>query len=467
MSWKELPATEKQLEFLRKRKGLEISTTLTRGEASEQIEKLEAAATHKQLEWLDQNGVAYSLEITFNEASDLIEKTILDSLLSLADLERFDSRAPSGNKTERRFCCPLCGVDKLIDREHRSIAVNTQDGRWLCHRCKEGGILREHYNPSEKPLKLSNAARSRAEAMRRFALPERKSPAPKLEPTPEEIEKATRWREAWEASTDLAGTRGAVYIEGRSIPLELAIDAGVRYSPEWYGRPAVLFPVRDRAGELVAVSGRFINGREDPKTMTGGHKSGGVFCAMPGTLEARCLAICEGQFDALALSACGIPAIALIGTSWPDWLPRALAFRSVLIATDADKAGDDAAAKLGPALSSRGAHTLRLKPKGAKDWGEELESGKLEFLSMWLRGFSSILQPMIADDYLSADVEPLTADDLRICAARDLAEAGRIDAAMFITRLLDDQALRTTVSLQVEGLFNEANAKASVNSGAG
>ena len=86
---------------------------------------------------------------------------------------------------------------------------------------------------------------------------------------------------------------------------------------------------------------------------------------------------------------------------------------------------------------------------------------------MWLRGFSSILQPMIADDYLSADVEPLTADDLRICAARDLAEAGRIDAAMFITRLLDDQALRTTVSLQVEGLFNEANAKASVNSGAG
>lgn len=421
-------------------------------------------ATEKQLAYLRKSGVTYPLDITLSDASDLIEKTIKDNYLSMADLRRFDPKAPTGGKVEIRFCCPLPGLcaSKPIDRYHRNLCVNTSTGKFECKVCQAKGKLTDFWE--DRP-KLSSAAASQAEARRRFALPERKAPAPKPE-TPEEIEKAKRWRETWEISTDLAGTPGAVYIEGRSIPLELAIDAGVRYSPEWYGRPAVLFPVRDRAGELVAVSGRFINGREDPKTMTGGHKSGGVFCAMPGTLEARCLAICEGQFDALALSACGIPAIALIGVSWPDWLPRALAFHSVLLATDADKAGDEAAAKLGPELSSRGAHTLRLRPKDAKDWGEAIEGGKLEFLSMHLRGFSGMLPPMIDED-LSADDKPKTADEVRGYAAREMAKEGRIDEAMFITRLIDDLEWRVTMDRKVEGLFNEKNAKARVNSRAG
>ena len=47
----------------------------------------------------------------------------------------------------------------------------------------------------------------------------------------------------------------------RETVLALARFAGARYSPRWYRRPAVLFPIRDQDGTLVAVSGRFISER--------------------------------------------------------------------------------------------------------------------------------------------------------------------------------------------------------------
>lgn len=403
-------------------------------------------ATPKQLAKLRELGAIFAPDITKQDASDLIRKAFLETLLSLEQLERFDpSAGGKSTKTERRFCCPKCGDQKPIDKEHRSLSANTSTGKWHCHRCDEAGTLREYFKFSEKQ-QVSKVARARAAAARIFALP-KSSPAPKPEPTAEAIEKARRWRETWEAARELPGTPGAAYIEGRSIPLEVATASGVRFSPEWYGRPAVLFPIRDRAGDLVAVCGRFTDGREDPKTMAGGQKSAGVFEAAPGAIEARCLAICEGPFDALTLAAAGVAAIALIGVSWPDWLPQALAFRSVLIATDADKAGDETAAKLASELATRGTHTLRLRPKGLKDWGEWPETRNLEFLRMQLRGFSSILNTVRID---AGDLsDPLTADDVRICAAREMAKAGRIDEARFIARLIDDQAIRQAVERQI------------------
>jgi hypothetical protein len=47
--------------------------------------------------------------------------------LELADLERFDGRAPAG-RVERRFCCPNCGGDKPLDAAHRS-PTQHEDGR--------------------------------------------------------------------------------------------------------------------------------------------------------------------------------------------------------------------------------------------------------------------------------------------------------------------------------------------------
>ena len=44
-----------------------------------------------------------------------------------------------------------------------------------------------------------------------------------------------------------------------------------------------------------------------------------------------------------ALAECDAPAVALVGTAAPAWLPQAAAFRRVVVALDADAAGDAAA----------------------------------------------------------------------------------------------------------------------------
>lgn len=67
--------------------------------------------------------------------------------LSLSDLELFDPRASGlslgqGGK-EQRFLCPLCGGGKSKDAAHRCLSLNPQNGVWHCHRCRQGGKLRE------------------------------------------------------------------------------------------------------------------------------------------------------------------------------------------------------------------------------------------------------------------------------------------------------------------------------------
>jgi hypothetical protein len=233
-----------------------------------------------------------------------------------------------------------------------------------------------------------------------------------------------QWREMWESSRPLDGSLNLLYLEGRGISSDVAHEAGVRFSSEWYGRPSVLFPMYDKVGNLIAVNGRFIDGRDNPKTQTAGPKSLGVF-STPGALSAPLVAICEGVMDALSLWLCGIASAALVGTSGPEWLPSALAFRSVLIATDADPSGDEAAAKLQPALMSRGARTFRLRPRGGKDWSELLEERGADALRTHLAAFSE-----------TAD------EETRFDTAWQLMQNGRADAAHFIVSLVEDAFTR-------------------------
>ena len=94
--------------------------------------------------------------------------------------------------------------------------------------------------------------------------------------------------------------------------------------------------------------------------------------ATPVALDAEQVVICEAPIDALSLAACGVPAVALCGTSRPDWLAAACAFLRVALAFDADGAGDKAAADLAPSLRSFGATVERWRPDGVRDWKELL-----------------------------------------------------------------------------------------------
>lgn len=286
-------------------------------------------------------------------------------MLSLADLEAFDPGAARGG-TERVSRCPICQSDE------RAFHFNATTGAYNCKRasCAASGKLTDFWN--ERP-KLSRQHRSRAALNSAFSL---QAPKPQTEPAT-----ATNWRAPLKALVPLRDTAGAEYLAGRGIACEIAHAAGARYSPDFYGRAAVVFPIRDRASTLVAATGRYIDPRANPKARTGGHKRDGVFHA-PAQVNGRAFApldksvpaiiVCEAPIDALSIAAAGYPAIALCGTSAPDWLHLACGFRRVLLAFDGDAAGDKAAAALIGALDTFGASCERLRPENGKDWNEVL-----------------------------------------------------------------------------------------------
>jgi hypothetical protein len=273
----------------------------------------------------------------------------MSAVLTLTELELYDPRSRTG-RSQRRFLCPYCGANKPRDAAHRSLSLNAQTGRWICHRCGERGLLSDFSAVSQnRAAQIATTIGLYRNAESRFD-----------------------WQRTWEKSVNLCNSPGAAYIQARGVPAALARLAGVRYSTRWYRRPAVLFPIRDQGGTLIAVSGRFICERNALKTMTGGTRSLGVFSA-PGALKSEVIAVVEGPMDALSLAFCHLPAVAMMGTSWPDWLLEAIADKQVLIATDADTAGDEVAGRLIEALAADTPHLLRLRPPIGKDWNDVLK----------------------------------------------------------------------------------------------
>lgn len=196
------------------------------------------------------------------------------------------------------------------------------------------------------------------------------------------------WRRVWRNSTRLRGTPGEIFLERRGIFTRFTEISGVRFSAAWYGRPAVLFPVNDHGGSLVAISGRFVDRGRCLKTQSAGRTSLGVFSSL-NALESAVIAVVEGPIDALSLALCGLSAIAINGTSWAEWLPKAIASKSVFVATDADDAGEEAAERLTEELSSFDCRLLRLRPHIGKDWNDTLvRQGRLALR----KSFSQILR---------------------------------------------------------------------------
>jgi DNA primase len=241
-------------------------------------------------------------------------------------------------------------------------------------------VLAEFYRVPADDASPSEIQRSRAARRRDRALaplcyePAAAQPATEAEAAARDAQLATLRREARGLVPILApgAAAGADYLRRRGIPRDVAESGPVRYAARWFGRPAVVFPIRDRAGRTIAAQGRYVDG-ELPKTRTAGPKRG-VF-ATEGAFDADVLAIVEAPLCALSLAACGLPAVAILGTSFAEWLPVVLAFRRrfVAILTDADAAGDAAAEKLEAALVPFGVKVERVRLDAAKDPNELLQ----------------------------------------------------------------------------------------------
>jgi hypothetical protein len=312
-----------------------------------------------------------------------------ESTLSLVELEQFDPHATRHGQ-ERRFCCPLPGCNgKRRDVSHRCLTVNIQTGAYHCHRCGSSGLLREFWQDKPQEPRPTRQQRTRRQWQQACALPPVERTLAPLSSNTVVLLESEDWRTNKRDLKPLADTMGAAYLAGRSIPLASALAARVRFSPCFYGRPAVVFPVRDAAGELTAMNGRYVDGdcnAKGEKRLTGrtcnrceqGLKRG-VF-ATSGAWNAPVIVIAEAPIDALSLAVAGTPALALCGTTLREWMLPCLAWKEVYLAFDNDpvndkgeQPGEKAFTLWKAALDHVGAQTRRLRPEGAKDWNQMLK----------------------------------------------------------------------------------------------
>lgn len=148
------------------------------------------------------------------------------------------------------FACPACSK--------RALKMRTASGFFTCYYCK---FINDMSGPAHRLLaKFLNCSERTAaeqlygdEARAVLALPDH----PFLEED-EDLEEllppALLWEYHHHLITDPKAQRGAAYLEGRGVPVGVAAEYGVRYSPV---ERRVLFPV-ETEGRLVGWQGRLV-----------------------------------------------------------------------------------------------------------------------------------------------------------------------------------------------------------------
>ncbi len=333
-------------------------------------------------------------------------------MLSLAELRAFDPKY-TATKRGYRFCCPMCGSNKPKNVQHRSLWVDSKTGGWNCHRCLEKGLLFEWWQVKYPSANASSKTYASKPPFNQSNNSNQCSQSNQSQPNSYQSStvKVTDEKKLKEITTDYQSYQkgfnyspGQNYLASRGIDKELAISSGCGfgYWKHWieneYGSYSlkkdkrVVFPIHNQEGQLIALSARAISTDcLDPKQIVKGYKSLGVFTT-PGALDSDTLIITEAPIDALSLAMAGFPSIAIIGTSWPDWLVSLAAKKLTFIAFDNDEAGEKATIKLASQLSSLGAKSERLLPS-RKDWNEVL-------LSDGLITLKSQLNSVISNNYL-------------------------------------------------------------------
>lgn len=182
-------------------------------------------------------------------------------------------------------------------------------------------------------------------------------------------------------AVSLGGTPGQTYVERRGVPLKIAVDAGVRFTEDFGGRPAVVVALWDDEDKLTSVHGRYLHTmRGQNKMLTIGPGNGLVMNR--GGWRVEPLILVEGLFDALSLAACDVPAVATIGRL-TTWLSRTVQGRVVWLAFDAGKPGEAEAARYAEHLCGAKVHRLP-PPSLCQDWNTALVKRGPGFVGRWV-----------------------------------------------------------------------------------
>jgi hypothetical protein len=177
-------------------------------------------------------------------------------------------------------------------------------------------------------------------------------------------------------------TPGQAYAERRGVPVDIAESAGVRFAPDFAGRPAVLVPMRDHGDKLTAVHGRYLHAtRCQDKMLTVGREGGAV--ALLDGWRTEPLILVEGLFDALSLAVCGWASVATIGRPISR-LAETTFGRVVWAAFDTGRSGETNVTTLRQQLPQALVRRLPPPPR-CKDWNTALVKRGPVVVAQWLR----------------------------------------------------------------------------------
>ncbi len=180
----------------------------------------------------------------------------------------------------------------------------------------------------------------------------------------------------------IMGTPGQAYAERRCVPVGIADAAGVRFDPDFAGRPAVLIAMRDQGGTFTAVHGRYLHStRYQNKMLTVGREGGAVVLRDGWRTEP--LILVEGLFDALSLAVCGWGAVATIGRIIAR-LEEVTSGRTVWAAFDAGRSGEANVTNLRDRLPHALIRRLPPPPR-CKDWNTALVKRGPDVVAKWVQ----------------------------------------------------------------------------------
>lgn len=247
---------------------------------------------------------------------------------------------------------------------------------WHCHGCGAGGTVVDLYRLTRGVDTAEAFALVRAKVgTRGHHRPPRRAPEQSAPPDPD------AGRLTGDQADDVLGT----YLEARQWSTETADVFGLYAVRGRWGRPRVRHPYRvagevrwwqDRAVYDVDPGHKWDSPRGLPRCLY----AHDLHTALTWAEDTPCLWVCEGPADVIALwhAAPGAACVGIPGTSGADrWAP-CMGELEVLIATDPDDAGDQAAHDLAVGIHTAGGWSARLRPPAdLDDWRREVGSDGL------------------------------------------------------------------------------------------
>lgn len=275
-----------------------------------------------------------------------------------------------GNDRKGRACCPIHQGDNPT-----ALSIDWGSGWASCWSCGDAWSIRVGDPPQKGPT---------------LSTTERPAPRPAAHATSDPDSRdhdfaalrANLVTAIETASGNLPGSPGETYLARRGIPLATAqaLRLGWAASGTLAGR--VIFPLCDPDGLATSATGRAANDHTQPKYKALKAGDGYVKMLFNGGAIAQAkqsghpVVVVEGPLDAAACVAAGLSlTVALCGKSYKR--PEHFAgLTTVILALDADEAGQEGRRRLWIDLTARGIDVLVLPASaldGAKDLGEYWE----------------------------------------------------------------------------------------------